>query len=94
MRSPATAPTPVPVEVEGGTLATFRYGAPDAPPSRTVVAVHGITASSRAWPAVARALPEDWALVAVDLRGPRTQYVGQPMTYGFSLAARFGSATR
>jgi pimeloyl-ACP methyl ester carboxylesterase len=69
MRSPATAPTPVPVEVEGGTLATFRYGAPDAPPSRTVVAVHGITASSRAWPAVARALPEDWALVAVDLRG-------------------------
>jgi pimeloyl-ACP methyl ester carboxylesterase len=69
MRSPATAPTPVSVEVEGGTLATFRYGAPDAPPSRTVVAVHGITASSRAWPAVARALPEDWALVAVDLRG-------------------------
>lgn len=69
MRSPSTAPTPVPVEVEGGTLGTFRYGAPEAPPSRTVVAVHGITASSRAWPAVARALPEDWALVAVDLRG-------------------------
>ncbi len=69
MSSPSVAPTLVPVEVEGGALATFRYGAPDAPPARTAVAVHGITASSRAWPAVARALPEDWALVAVDLRG-------------------------
>ena len=69
MSSSSAAPTPVPVEVEGGTLATFRYGAPDAPPERTVVAVHGITASSRSWPAVARALPEEWALVAVDLRG-------------------------
>lgn len=67
--SPVAAPTPVPVEVEGGTLATFRYGAPEAPPERTVLAVHGITASSRAWPAVARALPDDWSLVAVDLRG-------------------------
>ena len=34
-----------------------------------MLAVHGITASSRAWAAVARALPEGWALVAVDLRG-------------------------
>ena len=68
--SPAPlVPVPFPVEVEGGTLATFRYGDPDAPPHRTVVALHGITASSRAWPAVARALPDDWALVAVDLRG-------------------------
>jgi lipase len=65
----AQSPASVPVEVEGGTLATFRYGAPDAPPRRTVVAAHGITASSRAWPVVARALPDDWALVAVDLRG-------------------------
>ncbi len=57
------------VAVEDGALATFRYGAPGAPPARTVLAVHGITASSRAWPAVARSLPDDWALVAVDLRG-------------------------
>ncbi|WP_206063166.1 alpha/beta hydrolase [Nocardioides sp. HDW12B] len=34
-----------------------------------MLAVHGITASSRAWPAVTRALPEGWSLVAVDLRG-------------------------
>ena len=62
-------PTSVDVTVAGGTLATFRYGAPDAAPARTVLAVHGITASSRAWAAVGRDLPEDWALVAVDLRG-------------------------
>ncbi len=69
MPHPSTAPRPVRIEVEGGTLAAFRYGADDAPPQRTVLAVHGITASSRQWPAVARALPADWALVAVDLRG-------------------------
>ena len=69
--SPARTPVPVPVDVTvaGGTLAAFRYGAPDAPPARTVLAVHGITASSRAWAAVGRSLPEGWSLVAVDLRG-------------------------
>ena len=56
--SPAPlVPVPFPVEVEGGTLATFRYGDPDAPPSRTVVALHGITASSRAWPAGSNSPP-------------------------------------
>jgi pimeloyl-ACP methyl ester carboxylesterase len=34
-----------------------------------VLAVHGISASAMAWPAVAAALPEDWSLVALDLRG-------------------------
>ncbi|WP_139983937.1 alpha/beta fold hydrolase [Nocardioides litoris] len=63
------SPLPLEVPVDGEVLAAFRYGAAGAPPSRTVLAVHGITASSRAWPAVARALPDDWALVAVDLRG-------------------------
>lgn len=63
-----TEPTSIPVEVRGGTLAVFRYG-PPAPPERTVLALHGITASSRCWPALARQLPDDWALVAVDLRG-------------------------
>lgn len=69
--SPARTPVPVPVDVTvaGGTLAAFRYGAPDAAPARTVLAVHGITASSRAWAAVGRNLPEGWSLVAVDLRG-------------------------
>lgn len=69
--SSARTPVPVPVDVTvvGGTLAAFRYGAPDASPARTVLAVHGITASSRAWAAVGRSLPEGWALVAVDLRG-------------------------
>ena len=50
-------------------LHVVRRGAADAPPHRTVLAVHGITASSAAWPAVADALPDDWALVAPDLRG-------------------------
>lgn len=35
----------------------------------TAVAIHGITSSSAAWPAVAAALPDDWSLLAVDLRG-------------------------
>ncbi|MGI8524268.1 MAG: alpha/beta hydrolase [Nocardioides sp.] len=35
----------------------------------TVLAIHGITASSAAWSAVAAALPESWRLVAPDLAG-------------------------
>ena len=50
-------------------LHVVRRGDPDAPAHRTVLAVHGITASSAAWSAVADALPDDWALVAPDLRG-------------------------
>jgi pimeloyl-ACP methyl ester carboxylesterase len=34
-----------------------------------VIALHGITASARSWPVVARALPSDWTLLAPDLRG-------------------------
>jgi lipase len=34
-----------------------------------VLAAHGITATSRSWPAVAAALPDSWTLVAPDLRG-------------------------
>jgi pimeloyl-ACP methyl ester carboxylesterase len=58
----------VDVEVAGGRLATFRLGArrPDAP---LVLAIHGITSTSRTWLAVARALGERAALIAVDLRG-------------------------
>jgi pimeloyl-ACP methyl ester carboxylesterase len=63
------APTSELVPVEGGDLHLLRFGSPEAAPGRTVLAVHGITASGAAWPAVARALPADWSLVAPDLRG-------------------------
>ena len=58
-------PTPVSYDVPGGTLHGLRFGTG----TRTVLAVHGITASAMAWPAVAAALPDDWSLVALDLRG-------------------------
>jgi pimeloyl-ACP methyl ester carboxylesterase len=56
------------VAVPGGRLATYRVGAvrPDAP---LVLAIHGITSTSRTWLATARALGERAALIAVDLRG-------------------------
>ncbi|WP_431892918.1 alpha/beta fold hydrolase [Nonomuraea sp. bgisy101] len=50
-------------EVEGLRIATFGTG------PRLIVAVHGITASLMAWAAVARRLPPEWSLVAMDLRG-------------------------
>ncbi len=56
------------VAVDGGPLATYRLGAApaDAP---AVLAIHGITSTSRAWLATARVLNERAALIAVDLRG-------------------------
>jgi pimeloyl-ACP methyl ester carboxylesterase len=62
--SPAQ-PEQISFDVPGGTLAALRFGRGE----RTVLAVHGISASAMAWPAVAAALPEDWSLVAVELRG-------------------------
>lgn len=59
---------PIAVAVAGGDLAAFALGAaPDTAPP--VLAVHGITATSRAWGPVARALGPKAAIVAVDLRG-------------------------
>jgi pimeloyl-ACP methyl ester carboxylesterase len=56
------------VPVAGGTLATFRFGG--GPGDREpVLAVHGITGSSHAWLAVARALDGKASLLAPDLRG-------------------------
>jgi pimeloyl-ACP methyl ester carboxylesterase len=49
-------------------LAAFRFGA-GAQDGEPVLAVHGITGSSRAWLAVARALDGQAALLAPDLRG-------------------------
>lgn len=57
-------------EVAGGQLSALAFSAsPVLVPGRTVLAVHGITASSMAWPTVAGALGDGWTLVAPDLRG-------------------------
>jgi pimeloyl-ACP methyl ester carboxylesterase len=53
------------IEVEGGSLATFRLGRGDP----LVLAVHGITSNSQFWLPVARALGGHASLVAPDLRG-------------------------
>jgi len=53
------------VAVDDGELVVAEYGPPEAPP---VLAIHGITSSSRAWLALARHL-SDVRIVAPDLRG-------------------------
>ena len=65
------------VEVPGGTLRVARFGTGP----RVIVAVHGITASLMAWTGVARRLPADWSLVAMDLRG-RGHSAELPGPYG------------
>ena len=68
------------VPVAGGELAVYRFGSQrtDAP---AVLAVHGITATSYAWLAVAAALADDASLIAVDLRG-RGESRGLPGPFG------------
>jgi len=61
----AMSPSDLFFDVPGGRLHALRFGTGE----RTVLAVHGITASAMAWPAVAAALPPTWSLVALDLRG-------------------------
>jgi pimeloyl-ACP methyl ester carboxylesterase len=56
------------IDAPGGRLAAFRLG-PDADHAPLVLAVHGITANSHAWLAVARALDDRVTLIAPDLRG-------------------------
>ena len=63
--NPASAPSASTIRVTDGDLHVFTWGEGE----HTVLAVHGITASAYEWPAVAAALPEDWRLVAPDLRG-------------------------
>ena len=72
------------VPVASGTLASFRFGDHDAEP---VLAVHGITANSHAWLAVARALEGRLALLAPDLRG-RGASSGLPAPYGMEAYVR------
>ncbi|MEV6159069.1 alpha/beta hydrolase [Nonomuraea sp. NPDC052129] len=64
-------------EVGGLRVATFGTG------PRLIIAVHGITASLMAWAAVARLLPADWSLVAMDLRG-RGHSAALPGPYGLT----------
>jgi lipase len=70
-------PVPLDVPVDGGTLRALRFGTGE----RVAVAAHGITASAMSYPAVARRLPPEWSLVALDLRG-RGGSAGLPGPYG------------
>jgi len=74
------------VEVDGGRLATFHLGSQrrDAP---RVLAIHGITSTSRTWLASARALGDRAALIAVDLRG-RGQSHQLPPPFGLDAHVR------
>jgi pimeloyl-ACP methyl ester carboxylesterase len=60
--------TRIDVPVAGGELAVYRFGS-ERPEAPTVLAVHGITATSFAWLGCAAALADDVSLIAVDLRG-------------------------
>ncbi|MFF3401652.1 alpha/beta fold hydrolase [Streptomyces sp. NPDC002659] len=72
-----TEPTAIDLPVQGGTLRVLRFGSG----SRTAVAAHGISASGMAFRAVARQLPAEWSLYALDLRG-RGGSSGTPGPYG------------
>jgi pimeloyl-ACP methyl ester carboxylesterase len=74
------------VPVAGGTLATFRLGNAPAE-AEPVLALHGITANSHSWLAVARALDGRAALIAPDLRG-RGASNELPAPYGMEAYAR------
>lgn len=73
------------VSVPGGALASFRLST-GQPGSDPVLAIHGITATSRAWLPVARALDGRVSLVAVDLRG-RGASAGLPAPFGMAAHA-------
>jgi lipase len=70
------------VDVAGGTLRVRSYGTGD----HHALAVHGITANATCWQAVARALPDDWTLHAIDVRG-RGYSAGLPGPFGFDAHA-------
>jgi lipase len=59
----------VSLPVEGGSLHALRFGSDLGMGPNLAVALHGITASAMTFPPVARNLPPDWTLLALDLRG-------------------------
>lgn len=67
------------IEVRGGTLHTGIWG-PEDPHAPTILAVHGVTASHKAWPYLAEALP-GVRIIAPDLRG-RGRSNALPAPYG------------
>jgi lipase len=73
-----TDPEELDVPLPDGTLRVLRWGRGP----RHGVALHGITASAAGWLAVAEALPTEWSLFAVDLRG-RGHSADLPGPYGF-----------
>ncbi|KRE95166.1 hypothetical protein ASG76_05655 [Nocardioides sp. Soil774] len=52
-------------DVDGGRIHALAWGSGP----RVAAALHGITANAMSWAAVARHLPDDWRLVALDMRG-------------------------
>jgi pimeloyl-ACP methyl ester carboxylesterase len=70
------------IPVTGGALRALRFG--DGP--RTILAAHGITTSAMSFRTVARHLPPECGLVALDLRG-RGGSSGLPGPYGMSAHA-------
>ena len=77
----------VDVAVSGGQLATYRLGASDGTGTPPLLAIHGITSTSRSWLATARALGNRATLLAVDLRG-RGHSVALPPTVGLDAHVR------
>ena len=73
-----TDPEELDVPLPDGTLRVLRWGRGP----RHGVALHGITASAASWVPVAEALPTEWSLFAVDLRG-RGHSADLPGPYGF-----------
>ncbi|MEU8264596.1 alpha/beta hydrolase [Micromonospora sp. NPDC048999] len=69
----------VKIEVPDGVLTALRFGTGP----KIAVAAHGITASGMAYRSVARQLPEDWSLIALDLRG-RGGSAALPGPYGMT----------
>jgi pimeloyl-ACP methyl ester carboxylesterase len=67
------------IAVRGGTLHTAVWG-PEDPGAPTILAVHGVTASHKAWPYLAAALPHV-RIIAPDLRG-RGRSNSLPAPYG------------
>lgn len=75
------------VATDGGPLATCLLGAGGDASAPLVLAIHGITSTSRTWLATARALGDRATLVAVDLRG-RGHSIGLPPRVGLDAHVR------